>query len=319
MNIHSPSLPGRRRRVPGWAAAAACGWIAWGVPGPVPGGPPASVYQRGVDAEEAGRGERLVAAAIASLGKAESVTARIRQLARFGDTVLKGGGRYVQSGTGQEQRFRLESRLSAVEGEETFDLIEVCDGLFFWSYRKLGTQPASVQRVDVQRVHEHLEKLQAGPRPSDGPHLGGIQRMLLLVRQWFRFTTATAGELDGMPVWTVEGTWSRPVLAALLPAQAEAINGPAGITAADLPDGMPWSVRISIGTRELFPFRIEWLAIPGTRPVAATTPEVVAVFELYDVRIGDPVDATAFVYKPAMEGLIDVTDQHLREVTAPRP
>jgi hypothetical protein len=61
------------------------------------------------------------------------------------------------------------------------------------------------------------------------------------------------------------------------------------------------------------------LAIPGPRPAATTTPEVVAVFELYDVRIGEPVDATAFVYRPALAGLIDVTEQHLKELSPPRP
>lgn len=281
------------------------------------GGPAGSVYQRGIEGDEAGRGERIAAAAIASLAKAESVSARVRQLARVGDTVLKGNGRYVQQGTGREQRFRLESRLSS--DTETFDLLEVCDGLFFWNYRKLGMQPATVQRVDVQRVHEYLDTLKIGPRPSDGAFVGGIQRTLALVRQWFRFTTATAEELDGMPVWTIEGSWHKPLLAALLPAHAEAIKSPAGITAADLPEGMPWSVRLSIGRRELFPFRIEWLAVPGARPVTATTPEVVAVFELYEVQIGEPVDATAFVYRPAIEGLIDVTDQHLKELRRPRP
>lgn len=279
------------------------------------GVPTGSVYQRGAD--EAGQGERLVVAAIAGLGKAESVSARVRQLARVGDTVLKGGGRYVQSGTGREQRFRLETRLSS--DTETFDLLEVCDGLFFWNYRHLGMQPPTIQRVDVQRVHEHLDALKITPRPSDGPFIGAIQRMLTLVRESFRFTTAAAQDLDGMPVWIVEGGWNRPTLAALLPDKAEAINGPVGITAADLPEGMPWSVRLSIGQRELFPFRVEWLAIPGPRPVATTTPEVVAVFELYDVRIGEPVDATAFVYKPALTGLIDVTEQHLKELTPPRP
>ena len=276
-----------------------------------------SVYQRGADANDAGQPERIVAAAIAGLSKAESISARVRQLARVGDTVLKGSGRYVQQGTGREQRFRLETRLSS--DTETFDLLEVCDGLFFWNYRKLGMQPATVQRVDVQRVHEHLEKLSLGPRGSDGPYVGGVQRILALVREWFRFTTATANDLDGMQVWTIEGSWHKPMLAMILPGQAEAINSAAGITAADLPEGMPWSVRLAIGRRELFPFRIEWLAIPGPRPVTATTPEVVAVLELYDVQLGEPVDATAFVYKPAIDGLIDVTDQHLKEVSPPRP
>lgn len=281
------------------------------------GGPAGSVYQRGTDADDAGQGERIVAAAISNLAQAESISARVRQLARVGNTVLKGSGRYVQQGTGREQRFRLESRLSS--DTETFDLLEVCDGLFFWNYRKLGMQSASVQRVDVQRVHEQLEQLQLGPRSSDGAYVGGIQRMLALVREWVRFGVPKAEELDGMPVWTIEGSWHKPMLAMILPAQAEAINSAAGISPADLPEGMPWSVRLAIGRRELFPFRIEWLAIPGPRPVTTTTPEVVAVLELYDVQLGEPVDATAFVYKPAIDGLIDVTEQHLKELSPLRP
>jgi hypothetical protein len=42
-------------------------------------------------AQDAVRAERMVAAALAGLGKSESITARVRQLARVGDTVLKGG------------------------------------------------------------------------------------------------------------------------------------------------------------------------------------------------------------------------------------
>jgi len=280
-------------------------------------GPAGSVYQRGAEADSAGSGDRVVAAAIAALSRADSISARVRQLSRVGDVVLKGGGRYVQSGTGSDQRFRLESRLSA--DTENFDLLEVCDGLFLWNYRQLGMQPATVQRIDVQRVREQLERLNVGERPSDGPYLGGIQRMLTLIRERFEFAKPVAEELDGMPVWRMEGSWNKGQLAALLPDKAEAINGPAGISAADLPEGLPWSVRLSVGRRDLFPFRVEWLAIPGPRPVAASTPDVVTVLELYDVRIGEPVDATAFVYKPAIEGLVDITEQFLRTLRPMRP
>jgi len=315
-NSQPPRFPGLRFPPPRWAVAA-CIIAAWGRSVAAEGPPAGSVYRRGSDPEEAGAGERIVAAALAGLGRADTISARVRQLARVGDTVLKGSGRYVQAGTGDELRFRLETRLSSES--ETFELLEVCDGLFVWNYRKLGMQPPAVQRIDALRVREQVEKQAAGKRPCDGAYLGGVQRMLALVREWFRFGAATAGELDGMPVWLVEGSWDKPRLAALLPGRAEAVDAPGGIAAADLPDGVPWSVRLSVGKRELFPFRVEWLAIPGPRPVAETAPEVVAVFELYDVRIGEPVDAGAFVYRPAVEGLIDVTDQHLRELTPLRP
>ena len=283
-----------------------------------PSGPTGSVYQRQREgAEEQGNAERIVAAALAGLGRADAISARVRQLARVGDVVLKGGGRYLQSGTGEEQRFRFESKLTA-ETEE-FDVLEVNDGLYYWSYRKLGVQPPRLLRIDTRRVRERLGAIGVSEQATAAPYLGGVQRSLALVREWFRFESVSSGMIDDMPIWSIDGQWDRDRLAALLPDKAEAIKSPAGITAADLPEGMPWSVRLSIGKRELFPFRIEWLAIPGQRPVAATAAEVVAVLELYDVRVGDPVDATAFVYKPAIEGLMDVSENHANSLQALRP
>jgi hypothetical protein len=288
-----------------------------------PSGPTGSVYQRPRDgAEEQGNAERIVAAALTGLGRAHSLSARVRQLARVGDVVLKGGGRYLQSGTGDEQRFRFESKLTA--DTEEFDVLEVNDGLYYWSYRKLGLQPPRLTRIDTRRVRERLGTFGIPEQATAAPYLGGVQRSLALVREWFRFEAVSSGMIDDVPIWIIDGEWDRDRLAALLPdkaeaIKAEAIKGPAGITAGDLPEGMPWSVRLSIGKRELFPFRIEWLAVPGRRPVAATTPEVVAVLELYEVRVGEPVDATAFVYKPATEGLMDVSENYVNALQLLRP
>ncbi|MFO0422500.1 MAG: hypothetical protein ACK52C_02460 [Planctomycetia bacterium] len=281
-------------------------------------GPTGSVYQRPRDgAEEQGNAERIVAAALTGLGRAQSLSARVRQLARVEDVVLKGGGRSIQSGTGDEQRFRFESKLTA--DTEAFDVLEVNDGLYSWSYRKLGRQPPRLTRIDTRRVRERLGTFGIPEQETAAPYLGGVQRSLALVREWFCFDAVSSGMIDDVPIWIIDGQWDRDRLATLLPEKAEAIKGPAGITAGDLPEGMPWSVRLSIGKRELFPFRIEWLAIPGRRPVAATTPEVVAVLELYEVRVGDPVDATAFVYKPATEGLLDVSENYVNALQPLRP
>ena len=78
-------------------------------------------------------------------------------------------------------------------------------------------------------------------------------------------------------------------------------------------------MRLLIGRRELFPFRVEWLAIPGRRPVAGREPEPIAVLELFDVRLGEPVDAAAFVYRPSTKGLVDMTDMHVKYLAPLRP
>jgi hypothetical protein len=318
--------------------ACSGGWVmAWlllaggalaqaGAPG---AGPTGSVYQRvpqkaavpapsPVPADEQGvQAERIVAASLAALGRAESISARVRQRVRVDDRVLVGAGRYVQSGLGEDQRYRYETSMQS--DSETFELLEVCDGLFAWSYRRLGPQPPYLERLDVRRMRERLRQLEPTGDGVVSPHLGGVQRTLALVRTWFRFHAVEAAAIDDLPIWKVEGRWHGESLALLLPAVKDAALRAGGIEPAELPDGTPWSVRLSIGKRDLFPFRIEWLAIPGKRPVAAREPEPVAVIEMYDVRLGDPVDAAAFVYKPATEGLVDLTETRVKFLAPLRP
>lgn len=296
--------------------------VAPPVDAPTPSRPEESVYLKNATqsvpaADQAIQAERIVAAALAAMGRADSISARVRQRVRVDERVLVGAGRYVQSGQGADQRYRYESSMKS--DTETFDLLEVCDGLFAWSYRKIGPQPPQLERLDVRRIRERLHQLTSAEDGVASPYLGGVQRTLSLLRDWFRFTAVHATAIDEVPVWKIEGHWSGECLAMLLPTQKEAALKPGGIKAVELPDGMPWSVRLSIGKRDLFPFRIEWLAIPGRRPVADREPEPVAVLELYDVRLGEPVDAAAFVYRPAIEGLVDLTDTRVQHLAPMRP
>jgi hypothetical protein len=334
-----PALPRRIVPVPLAAALAASAWCAAAVADPPRA---ASVYSRrpaapeaipagvpgGLSAEQAAAGqtrseeatvqaERILASALTKFGQDESFSARLRQKARIGDRVLVGAGRYVQSGIGEDQRYRFESALTC--DTETFELIEVCDGIFAWTYRHYGTEAPQLERLDVRRIRDRLVELRAADPAAASPYLGGLQRSLWTARQWYRFESAAAAEIEGKAVWVVEGRWTPDSLAGVLPHLVESSRRPGGITAAELPEGVPWGVRIAIGRSDLVPYRIEWLAIPGRRPVAATAPEPIAVLELHDVQINGPIDATAFVYKPATDGLIDLTDNHVSTLHLMRP
>lgn len=285
--------------------------------------PAETVYGRGAAGavkggdDAAGQAERIVSATLAGLARAESISARLRQRVRIGDRVVSGGGRYVQLGTGEDQRFRLESSLKC--DTEEFDTLEVCDGVYSWTYRRLGPNPPQLERIDVRQVRNRLEELKTVDRGAVTPYLGGIQRSLALLREWFRFQAVESAVIDDVPVWRIEGQWNPDSLAKLVPEHAAAIKASGGLAAKDIPDGMPASIRLSIGKRELFPFRIEWLAIPGVRPVADAPLQPIAVMELYDVRIAEPVDASAFVYRPATEGQIDLTEGYLPQLVPLRP
>jgi hypothetical protein len=323
----SGTLPNLPRPPAPLFAAAVVGWACAAVATPPT---PTSVYsrrsvataaeQKPADerpAEEAARAERMLASSLAMLAQADSFSARLRQKVRVGDRVLVGTGRYVQSGRGEDQRYRFESTLTC--DTETFELVEVCDGLFAWTFRHYGTDPPQLGRLDVRRVREKLGQLRAPEPVTASPYLGGLQRSFSSLRQWFRFVSAEPAEIDGLPVWVVAGRWNPDWLNAILPDLAAAARRPGGITPAELPDGVPWSVRFCIGRGDLVPYRVEWLALPGPRPVAGGEPETVAVLDLQEVRIGGPVDAGAFVYRPAAEGLIDMTDAHVAGLGLMRP
>ncbi|MCE9630991.1 MAG: hypothetical protein K8S94_09820 [Planctomycetia bacterium] len=317
-----PVFPRRTAAAPLVMAVLACA-----MPRTVGDEPAASVYSRRPDGaataasaapaeDAAAQAERIVASSLAVFTRASAVSLKIRQKARVGDRVLVGTGRYLQSGKGEEQRFRFDSTLTC--DTETFELTEVSDGLFCWTHRHNGEEPATLQRVDVRRVRGKLATLKAADAADGTAYLGGLQRTLRLLRHWFRFSAATPGDLDGTPVWVVEGHWDPLYLLIVLPDLKDRATQPGGLSPADLPDGVPWSIRLSIGKADLVPRRIEWLAIPGKRPVAAAAPEPIGVMDLHDVELNGAVDATTFFYQPATEGLIDITEMYVNGLSLMR-
>ena len=344
-----PSLPARRA----WfalVAAASCLVL-----GPVSGlgrgqegRLPASVYSRaartaaatagkaaktagateaipaGADADAAAQAERIVASSLAAIGRAESVSIKLRQRVRIGDRVLVGTGRYLQAGQGEEQRFRFETTLTCESRAfgiepESFEVTEVSDGLFCWLHQRNGPDPPLLYRVDIQRVRGRLTELGVADPSDTAPYLGGLQRTLWWVRQWFRFAEAVPGEIEGVPVWLVEGRWPPETLVSMLPQLKEAEKQPGGIRPESLPDGVPWMVRLAVRRSDLLPQRLEFLAIPGERPVSAGPPEVIMAIEFLEIEVGAAVDATAFYYQPATEELIDLTGVLVKTLAPMRP
>jgi hypothetical protein len=285
--------------------------------------PLASVYSRTeptarpIDATEAAaQAERIVASALAKLAQAETVSLRLRQRVRLGNRVLVGAGRYLQAGKGEERRFRFDTTLTC--DTESFEVTEVSDGLFFWSHRRIGADSSELQRVDVQRVRARLAELKVPDQETEA-YLGGLQRLLWWTRQMFWFKEAVPGEIEGRPVWFITGHTPPTALVGVMPHLAEAAARPQGIQPESLPDGWPFAVRLAVGRSDLLPHRVEFLGIPGTRPVAPAEIEPIAVVDLLEIELNGPVDAAAFFYQPATEGLIDVTNQHVSQLAPLRP
>ncbi|MFM7137674.1 MAG: hypothetical protein ACKO1M_11485 [Planctomycetota bacterium] len=284
----------------------------------------AEAIPAGAGADAAAQAERIVASSLATISRAESVSIRLRQRVRIGDRVLVGAGRYLQAGQGEEQRFRFEATLTCESRAfgiepESFEVTEVSDGLFCWLHQRNGPDPSLLYRIDIQRVRGRLTELGLADPNDTAPYLGGLQRTLWWNRQWFRFAGAVPGEIDGLPVWIVEGRWPPETLVSMLPQLADAAKRPGGVQPEDLPDGVPWMVRLAVGRSDLLPRRLEYLAIPGERPVAAGPPEVIMAIEFLEIEVDAPVDATAFYYQPATEELIDMTGTLVKTLQAMRP
>ena len=250
--------------------------------------------------------ERLVASVLLRLGRAESVSARIRQRTRAQDMVLVGTGRYLQQGRGVDQQFRLEIINKA--DTETFELLEVSDGLSFWKFRKSSNTPVRLARVDISQVRTKLQSFGIEKDQAVAPHLGGLQRTLALLRRYFQFISAEKESLEGLPVWRVVGHWNTTVLASILGQSTEMVEALED-SVVRVPEGMPCSVELIIGSEQLFPFRITWNAWGD-----GDTIEPMSILELYDVRLEESIDSAAFVYKPSSEGLVDVTEQFIQQL-----
>lgn len=284
----------------------------------------ASVYSRGgaTAGERAGeapaaRAERIIASGLAVFGRVDSLSLRLRQKVRIGDRVLVGGGRYLQAGQGEELKFRFESTLDC--DSESFELLELADGLFCWRYQRNGSDAPMIHRIDVRRVQERITELGSTRITETAAFLGGIQRTLWLLREWFEFQAAQPAELEGVPVWWIEGRWRPGSLAFVVPELQDRAADPASIPPGDLPDGVPASIRIAVAQSDLVPRRIEWLGIPGPRPVTGGRVEPIAVLDLFDIICDGPVDPAAFFYQPATAGLVDTTDAHLKLLHLFRP
>ncbi|HBU38674.1 MAG TPA: hypothetical protein DEB70_12845 [Planctomycetaceae bacterium] len=250
--------------------------------------------------------ERLVASMLSRLGRVESISARIRQRTRAEGMVIVGTGRYLQQGNGLDQQFRFEVVNKA--DTEIFELLEVSDGISFWKFQKGSSTPVRLARVDISQIRTKLKDLGIEEGQAVAPHLGGLQGAIAHIRRYFQFESAERESLEGLPVWRVVGRWNSSRLIEIFPHLKALPNSSEGV-AEEVPAGTPCSVELIIGSEQLFPFRITWSGRSHDGEF-----EPISILELYEVRLGEPIDSAAFVYKPSAEGLLDVTEQFVRGI-----
>lgn len=258
--------------------------------------------------------DALLAGAVGALEECHSIAAGMTcQVDLFGKQ-WGGGGDYWEERSGPFPKVRIELKMPL--GEKTGAMVQICDGQFLWTYRRL-IDDEKLERVDLRRVAAVLGTTAVGT--SDSPILGtigagGLGGLLRELRRNFRFELDRQADLLGVPVAVLRGRWRPERLANLLPDQKDAILKGNEPNYRKLPRHVPTSVVLMLGAKDFFPYRIEYQRDdkPGAdsreeSPEQART--LVSVqFEPRDERVGP----AHFECRPGGIDICDVTETFIK-------
>ncbi len=237
------------------------------------------------------------------------ISFRIRQQGELFGRQITGEGRYFELRQGPIPRIHLE--LTMEVGPVSTSLVQVCNGTTLWTYRKLPNSE-SLSKVDAVRAITALEQA-AGKLPRDAiassPGLGGLARLIRGLNARFEFTSVTADQLGGLPVWKLSGGWKSAELARLLPKQKDAIEKGRLPDLAGLPGQLPDNVTLFLGQEDCFPFRIDYL-----RSVPRSSPRCLMGLEFFELNFNGPIDASQFLFTPCNLDIIDCTEEFVRSL-----
>ena len=247
-----------------------------------------------------------------------SVDAKVRQQATLFGEHLVGSGSYLQQGRGTDMLVRFELRMQ-VAGQ-VGSLLEVGDGRYLWRDQQMPSG-RNVSRIDLRHVFTRLEQEQ-GVAPHGGlvmlmgQHLamGGLPKLLASLADNFEFSAPVESRIGELPVYVLRGVWQRDKL-------VEVIQGGTGagktVNVESPPDHLPYDVLLLVGQDDLFPYVIEYRGKVLRRESGTGNHggrETLVRMQLYEVRLGAPIDSRQFVYKPGAVAVDNQTERFLRRL-----
>ena len=269
-------------------------------------------------APPSGDGQTLIHRAVSALGSHYTVSAEVTQTANLLGQEMIGSGSYFEQRSNQGLRFRLELNAQTSDDKRASGLVQVCDGQYLWSYRKLrGSE--SLSRVDLTLVQQRLDEVGAGSSAQilDGwPGMGGLAKLLQSYDRAFLFDTPEEVQLQSsFPAWKVEGRWRPEMLARAVPRLKDAIKQGRGVAREDLPEHLPNSVVLFLGKDDLFPYSIFYYRLEGTTADVKASPDDRQIVQiiLSEVRFNQSIPAGKFVYNPQLK-FSDETEQLLAKL-----
>lgn len=252
-------------------------------------------------ADEIPPASQLLEQAQQALARHSSVEAKVRQQIDLFDQQLFGSGRYLQQGTGPEMLMRLELKLQV--GGQVSSLLQVADGRYLWTDRQT-VNSRSVGRVDVRQVREALGPEARGGAAGHWPMLGGLSEMLAGIAANFEFEPVRTGELGDVPIYTLVGRLRGEELIRRAKALAADPDQVKPLDPNHPPEQIPDEVLLVLGRDDLFPYLIDYRR--SGRGGEENAGRSLLRMQLFEVRIGGPVDLRQFVYQP---GNVTVNNQ----------
>ncbi len=244
------------------------------------------------------------------------ISASIRQTGElFGHPIL-GKGDYQEVHQGPIPLIHLELRVEI--DSQTTNLKQVCNGTTFWTYRKIS-QIETLSKLDALRAMAAVGQAKSMAPPnlaSAVPGLGGLGRLMHGLIAQFQFTTVTADQLGGLPVWKVSGGWKPAELARLMPKQKEAIEAGKPADLSKLPTYVPDSLTIYLGQEDCFPFRVDYYRKQPKSLAHMEGNEVHTLLsvELYELNFNGPIDSGKFLFTPGTLEFSDRTDEFVHSL-----
>jgi hypothetical protein len=277
---------------------------------------------------QASAGDRLLLQAAAYLERRQSVTARLAYRASIDGAQLSGRGVYLQQGSGEDIRIRMELHLAGTDAS----LLQVSNSRFVWFDRRLPTG-RTVTRIDLRQLRSDpvlaatgIPGSQSGDatwlsgRPDIIAQFGGLPRLLATLTENFRFlppqamrlVSAKADPEASVPFFAVVGHWKPEKLASLI--EDSGLSAiPSSEIAAAVPSRVPLEVLLLFGQADLFPHRIEYRRLE-TQPAGAGPPtpfqlsaRPIVILEFTDVVFDAPIAAGDFDYAPRDVDWVDQT------------
>jgi len=255
-------------------------------------------------------GEALLERAMLAVESVPSLAAKVRHMVDLGNRRLVGTGAYLQQGRGPTRALRFELEYQDVTRPARIE--QICDGANLWLYQQLSGEE-TLSWVDMLRLARARPKSAPTSQLSPWNMVGGLPRMLTGLQSAFLFGPVSEARLEDVRAYSAEGAWESARLVELLPEQQEAIRAGQGVDLSKLVANLPDRIVLYTGCDDFIPYRIEyWRSSPqGKSGAAQVGDRLIALLELYELRIGSQIDPQQFVCRHGNLKPTDKTIEYL--------